>query len=675
MRYVIASNAAFDKIHFTDGRISDYKAGGAGIHALTGVKLWTDEVALVCGVGRDYQEQMGGWLSDNQICTEGFYIRDQHNPMNIIYYQEDGERSDETIYGDAHYNSLDCTAEDLECYLESHPETEAVYTFKGDDERFWSQVLSLKEKYRFKMMWEINASICVPKKLDRITEILKHVEAFSLNRREAAQLFSVETEEEAIKKLKELNLSMVLYRVGAKGLYVITDQETGFYESINKGEVVDVTGCGNASSSASFYAWAEGKSCREIGIMANIASYLCLKEYSAMCVDQEQQKKTKNLYEKLRMDNPMRRNVFDLPNLCVNQCAAIEAESRMILTTPEIFRITKIILTGCGDSFAAGIAAKYAFEDLAGIPVQLVRSMDLSRHVSEEILKSHKGTILVIAVSNSGGVSRVAEAMERCKKYGCLTLAVTGRAESALAKAAERMVKLSIPPFEAANGVRSYLVSLLSLLLIAIRMGEAKCRYPMAKAEEYRMNICEYAKSMEEALEDIDDTMYEIAVKSVDMKMFDFVGSGCEYGTAWFSHAKIIEATGDYASFTNVEDWFHLNCFLKYIDEIFTMVITHKDSRAVSRTQELIEAMADMKRNLYLITDSDEYIIPEGVTQIQMPCCEERWMAPLFTQIPVSLLAGYLCELKHEAYGRGCRDNWSVCGTTDLLTKSKVEIY
>ena len=56
MKYVIASTAVTDEIHFADGKSVEIVAGGAGIYALCGVKLWCDEVMLATGVSADYQE-------------------------------------------------------------------------------------------------------------------------------------------------------------------------------------------------------------------------------------------------------------------------------------------------------------------------------------------------------------------------------------------------------------------------------------------------------------------------------------------------------------------------------------------------------------------------------------------------------------------------------------------
>ena len=105
------------------------------------------------------------------------------------------------------------------------------------------------------------------------------------------------------------------------------------------------------------------------------------------------------------------------------------------------------------------------------------------------------------------------------------------------------------------------------------------------------------------------------------------------------------------------------------------MIITQHGGRERSRVQELLDAMHEMGRDIWIVTEEDGYAIPDGVEEIRLPASPEWWMSPLFNQVPVSLLAGYMCELRHEAYGRGVKGPWAVCGTTELLTKSIRETW
>lgn len=373
-------------------------------------------------------------------------------------------------------------------------------------------------------------------------------------------------------------------------------------------------------------------------------------------------------------DNPMAQNVRDVPNLCISQCRLIEEASRLTITTPEIWDLGRIILTGCGDSYAAGLAMKPAIETLTGLPTEVITAVDLARYTPSELLTRQYKTTLVLAVSNSGKVARLGEAIERAGKYGCLTVAVTGNKEARLAKAAKKVVEVSIPPFAAGNGVRSYLVSMLALLLIAIRIGEVKGRYMMDDSQRLREEICRYAGEAEKILPQLEDQMFRIAEEHTSKELFDFIGSGGNTGTAWFSQAKIIEATGEWAAYTDTEGWMHLNCFFKHLSRKLTVLYASAKGPELSRSMEIIAAIAEMEVDFYVITDSSELLLPKGAKRILVPGCREDFMWPLLNYLPISLLAGYLCELKGESYGRGARDNWKVCGTTQLLTDSKIEI-
>ena len=58
MKYIVASTAVTDEIHFADGKRVETVAGGAGVYALCGIKLWSDDVMLVTGVGADFLASM-----------------------------------------------------------------------------------------------------------------------------------------------------------------------------------------------------------------------------------------------------------------------------------------------------------------------------------------------------------------------------------------------------------------------------------------------------------------------------------------------------------------------------------------------------------------------------------------------------------------------------------------
>lgn len=175
-------------------------------------------------------------------------------------------------------------------------------------------------------------------------------------------------------------------------------------------------------------------------------------------------------------DNPMCRQAMSLPELIRSQYEDLEVKTRKVLSFQEIFNIQRVVLTGCGDSYAACMATKHVFEMLTGIQAEVVTAIDFGRYYSERHMGVDCQNPLVIAVSNSGRVARISEAVQRAKFHDCFVLGITGNLTSPLAQNSDKVLKLDIPPFESAPGTRSYMVSVMALLLLACRSPPA-CGY------------------------------------------------------------------------------------------------------------------------------------------------------------------------------------------------------
>lgn len=373
-------------------------------------------------------------------------------------------------------------------------------------------------------------------------------------------------------------------------------------------------------------------------------------------------------------ENALVRQVLSLPELIEQQYNDLEPKVRKALTTPEIFGIQRIVLTGCGDSYAAALAAKHAFEMLTNLPCEVVTAIELSRFYSRKQLGFAPNNPLVIAVSNSGGVSRVGEAIQAARKYGAFALGVTGKRDSLLGQSVDKIVDLNIPSFDSAPGTRSYMVSVMTLLLLAIRIGEVRGCYTMDVAMDMRFDMVEQGKVLAKLLPQMQEQVYEIAEQWRDMEAYDFVGCGFDYAAAWFGHAKIFEALGKYAMHINSEEWLHLNFFVRNVDKIGTVIIANTTNPAMSRNQELIQFAHDLTRPLIVITDGGKEEFGTDTTYIKVPKTKYEINMPLTQYAPICLLAGYIMDMIGEVDGRGCQGVWHIADGARCIRQSKIEV-
>ena len=356
------------------------------------------------------------------------------------------------------------------------------------------------------------------------------------------------------------------------------------------------------------------------------------------------------------ISNAMIRQVFSLPDLLLQQNIDLQTKIPKIFDPGEILAIKKIFLTGCGDSYAACMAAKYFFESIAGIPAEVVTAIELGRFLQPFPLSQKD--CLVIGVSNSGGVARVLEAILRANHYGALTLGITSNPGSGLGTNSKRILRLEIPSFESAPGTRTYLVSILALLLLAIHFGELNGYLTSAEIGNYKHDITSQAELLARMLPDINSRIFEVANGWKLMEAFDFIGSGPDYATAWYGHAKIFEAVGKYAMHINTEDWLHLNFFARKVDCIGRILVADFSNPAASRTKETLDLMNQLTAPNLVITNGPGPVLGKNSIYVSVPKSQNYILAPLTQFAPLSLLAGYISILINEEDGRGSKGLW-----------------
>lgn len=276
MDYVIASVAVTDEIHFPDRMVVNQLAGGAGIYALSGIKIWNDSVLIVTGVGKDYEKCFGSWYKKNGISMEGLMAKEDKTPHTVIRYFKDGQRKEHSLYGADHFLKVEVTPEELKPYFGS---AKGIYIFKNSETAFWEKILQYRQESDTKIMWEIGSDATVNNNVDTVRRIASQVDIFSINKAEALSLLGVKRVEDAVREFQSWGVPLVFFRQGALGAYMITKQEAILAESVKGVQVVDATGGGNSSSGAVLYGFCEHKTPLTAGLMGSVSAAICIGQY------------------------------------------------------------------------------------------------------------------------------------------------------------------------------------------------------------------------------------------------------------------------------------------------------------------------------------------------------------------------------------------------------------
>lgn len=90
--------------------------------------------------------------------------------------------------------------------------------------------------------------------------------------------------------------------------------------------------------------------------------------------------------------------------------------------------VTQVVIAGCGDSWFAGLAARFAFQARLGVPSAGVQALDWALYEAEA---AGPGT-LVFGISSGGNTPAVMQALERARARGAFAVGITNTPGSPL---------------------------------------------------------------------------------------------------------------------------------------------------------------------------------------------------------------------------------------------------
>jgi glutamine---fructose-6-phosphate transaminase (isomerizing) len=300
--------------------------------------------------------------------------------------------------------------------------------------------------------------------------------------------------------------------------------------------------------------------------------------------------------------NTMQAEVLSLPALIRAQVPIIDDRIRAAFTAKDFHHIRQIILTGCGDSYYAGLGTRFFFNKFCGVPTLGLNAMDTGRYILFDAHPDLAADTLVMTTSVSGRVTRTVEAMRVAKHVGALTVAITGHPEAPLAQACSHIIDCTIPALPNPNdniipGVRSYRMTLIVHYLLALHFAVLTGRLSQEDADALRAHLLVTADAIEHTLEKSAAAVRSLVDILAGHDYFLFVGHGPHRATAEFSAAKVIEAAGLITYGQDTEEWAHIQHYENARPSMPTFLFC-SGQRGHDRVQHLIPHIKNTGRTL-----------------------------------------------------------------------------
>ena len=294
--------------------------------------------------------------------------------------------------------------------------------------------------------------------------------------------------------------------------------------------------------------------------------------------------------------------------------------------------IQRVSITACGTASYAGFVAKYWFERLARLPVEL----DVASEFRYREAPLRKGD-LAIFISQSGETADTLAALRYAKSQGLHTISIVNVPTSTIARESETALPTLAGPEIGVASTKAFTCQLAALAALSIAAGKARGELSEADETSLVHALVEVPRLMTEALAlepQIEKLARDIA-KSQDVL---YLGRGTNYPLALEGALKLKEISYIHAEGYAAGELKHGPIAL--IDEKMPVVVIAPHDRVFEKTVSNMQEVAARGGRIILMTDAQgaKDATVESLVTIVLPDMLAT-VTPLVYAIPVQMLA------------------------------------
>ena len=300
----------------------------------------------------------------------------------------------------------------------------------------------------------------------------------------------------------------------------------------------------------------------------------------------------------------------------------------------KINEISSIKLIGCGTAYHSCLMAKYWFEELTSIDV----NVDIASEFRYRKNRFKKDTLYVF-VSQSGETADTYAALDLCKKNGMKTCSVVNVIESSIARDSEFVLPIHCGTEIGVASTKAFLGQILILYILALKLGllrkEIEKEIFVQKLKDLKNlpNLIEKTLLTDNRIQSISNTFN-------DAKGSMFLGRGFSYPIALEGALKLKELSYIHAEGYPAGEMKHGP--LALIEEgMPVVVLAPRDNyykKTISNMQEVIARGAKV---LLITNKSKDEVVSENIWEtIEVESTNED-LLPFLLTIPLQKLAYY----------------------------------
>lgn len=302
-------------------------------------------------------------------------------------------------------------------------------------------------------------------------------------------------------------------------------------------------------------------------------------------------------------------------------------------------RADRLVLVACGTAFYAGQVAKYWFEQLAGLPVELDIASEF--RYRDPVLGAKD---MALFVSQSGETADTLAALRHARTQVRQVVSVVNVPTSSIARESDVALPIHAGPEIGVASTKAFTAQLLVLALLALHAGHARGRLSDAQLAAHLDSLRALPGFVAQAL-DREDAMRTIAVKLAEAQDILFMGRGTMFPLALEGALKLKEISYIHAEAYAAGELKHGPIAL--IDQHVPVVIMAPRDRLFEKTVSNMQEVMARQGQVVLVSDAaglrEAGEVPHALVMPTIP----ELLAPIVYAVPAQMLA------YHTALTRG----------------------
>ena len=306
------------------------------------------------------------------------------------------------------------------------------------------------------------------------------------------------------------------------------------------------------------------------------------------------------------------------------------------LTAEELRRFTKINIVACGTAYHVGVVAKYAFEELLRIPVEVDVASEF--RYRDPILNENT---LMIIISQSGETADTLAALREAKRAGCRVLSVVNVVGSTIATESDDVLYTWAGPEISVASTKAYSTQLAVIYLLALYIGEQLGKFTQEQLSAYIAALEKLPEQIDEMLKHKENIQF-FASKYFNASDMYFIGRNVDYAASLEASLKLKEISYIHSEAYAAGELKHGPISL--IEDGTLVIALATDARLFDKMMSNIkEVKARGARVLGVALEGNRAIYSEADDVILVPRMDDLFVVPAEI-VPLQLFAYYVAK-------------------------------